>query len=322
MTLTFSYGERTGIYTGHIIDNIPDGIGKFVSKNEAGEEWTYIGEWKNGHFNGYGTSWFANGEINCSTYEEDIASGSGIFLFPDGRVYFGDVQNGQFAGNGTLLSLSGSYNGEFSDDTFNGNGTLYLLDGCIYQGIFLNGFLNGESTISFPGGEKAVGIFHADDFGLDGNGTFYSTDGQEYECTFINGTSSFITADGESVKPEIPAKISISNKQDTGEAEQLLTEEQAAKEAEQATLAQAQVPQPSAPQSSGTSSSDGSNFNTYDNEAQQETSASYVLNTNTMKIHHPSCKSVKKIAPQNYATSNSSVEELVGQGYSTCGNCF
>lgn len=115
----------------------------------------------------------------------------------------------------------------------------------------------------------------------------------------------------------------LAEEQAAKEAEQQrLAEEQAAKEAEQATLAQAQAPQPSAPQSSDTSSSDGSNFNTYDNESQQETSASYVLNTSTMKIHHPSCKSVKKIAPQNYATSNSSVEELIGQGYSTCGNCF
>lgn len=66
----------------------------------------------------------------------------------------------------------------------------------------------------------------------------------------------------------------------------------------------------------------GSNFNTYDNAEQQNTEAAYVLNTNTMKIHHPSCKSVKKIAPQNYSTSNLSVDELIGQGYSTCGNCF
>ncbi len=66
----------------------------------------------------------------------------------------------------------------------------------------------------------------------------------------------------------------------------------------------------------------GNNFNTYDNASQQQTSATYVLNTNTHKIHYPSCHSVRKIAPQNYATSDSSVEELVGRGYTTCGNCF
>lgn len=39
--------------------------------------------------------------------------------------------------------------------------------------------------------------------------------------------------------------------------------------------------------------SNSSNFNTYDNPEQQQTSAAYVLNTNTQKFHYPSCKSVK-----------------------------
>ncbi len=64
------------------------------------------------------------------------------------------------------------------------------------------------------------------------------------------------------------------------------------------------------------------NFNTYDNAEQQETTATYVLNTNTMKIHHPTCSSVATIAPHNYATSNQSVDELKGQGYEPCKRCF
>ena len=72
----------------------------------------------------------------------------------------------------------------------------------------------------------------------------------------------------------------------------------------------------------GSGGGDGSNFDLYDNAAQQNTSDTYVLNTSTMKIHHPSCKSVKKIAPQNYSTSNSSIQELQAMGYSLCGNCF
>ena len=102
-----------------------------------------------------------------------------------------------------------------------------------------------------------------------------------------------------------------------------LAEEKAAQEAEQQTTPQqAQVTQESNSQSNTAPTQNGSNFNTYDNAAQQETSASYVLNTSTHRIHYPSCKSVKRIAPQNYSTSNSSVEELISQGYKTCGNCF
>ena len=67
---------------------------------------------------------------------------------------------------------------------------------------------------------------------------------------------------------------------------------------------------------------DGSNFNTYNNEQQQQTSDTYVLNTSSHKVHYPSCASVKKIAPQNHATSSQSLDELLAQGYTTCGNCF
>ncbi len=66
----------------------------------------------------------------------------------------------------------------------------------------------------------------------------------------------------------------------------------------------------------------GYNFDTYNNTEQQQTAASYVLNNSSKKIHYPSCRSVPKIAPQNYATSNQTVNELIAQGYTTCGICF
>lgn len=72
----------------------------------------------------------------------------------------------------------------------------------------------------------------------------------------------------------------------------------------------------------GSSSGNGSNFNTYDSADQQQTEDTYFLNTSRMKIHHPSCSSVPKIAPQNYSTSSESIADLEAQGYSTCRICF
>ena len=76
-------------------------------------------------------------------------------------------------------------------------------------------------------------------------------------------------------------------------------------------------------QGTGTGSQDN-NFNTYDNADQQNTTDTYVLNINpkSMKIHYPSCRSVPKIAPQNYSTSSESLEELKARGFTTCGICF
>lgn len=73
-----------------------------------------------------------------------------------------------------------------------------------------------------------------------------------------------------------------------------------------------------------TSGSDGSgyNFDTYYIPENQQTTETWVLNTSTMRVHHPSCKDVVKIKPENYATSSLSLEELIAAGYKPCGHCF
>lgn len=63
------------------------------------------------------------------------------------------------------------------------------------------------------------------------------------------------------------------------------------------------------------------NFNAHNNTGQQDTTASYVLNTSTMKFHRPSCRDVPRIASQNYSTSNLSRSDLIASGYKACGHC-
>lgn len=66
---------------------------------------------------------------------------------------------------------------------------------------------------------------------------------------------------------------------------------------------------------------DRNNFNAHNNTGQQDTTASYVLNTSTMKFHRPSCRDVPRIASQNYSTSNLSRSDLIASGYKACGHC-
>lgn len=68
-------------------------------------------------------------------------------------------------------------------------------------------------------------------------------------------------------------------------------------------------------------SGNGNNFNTYDNESQQNTSAKYVLNTSTNVFHRPSCRDVPKISPSNYSTTNRTRDDLVSSGWRACGHC-
>ncbi len=58
-------------------------------------------------------------------------------------------------------------------------------------------------------------------------------------------------------------------------------------------------------------------------DAQEEgnTEVQYILNTNSNKIHYPNCSSVKKMSEKNKKESNLSINELISQGYDSCGNC-
>ncbi len=65
----------------------------------------------------------------------------------------------------------------------------------------------------------------------------------------------------------------------------------------------------------------GNGFDTYNIPEQQKTEDTYVLNTSTMKFHKPSCNDVKKIKPENYSTTSLSRDDVIAQGYSSCGHC-
>ena len=57
-----------------------------------------------------------------------------------------------------------------------------------------------------------------------------------------------------------------------------------------------------------------------------QTTADYVLNTNTLKIHHPDCSSVEDIKPENRQDFNGTAMDLENlienQNYSYCQRCF
>ena len=118
-------------------------------------------------------------------------------------------------------------------------------------------------------------------------------------------------------------------------AQEELAARQAAEEAERKAQEEAQraaefvVTQPavveeqsrSMPSTGGGGQGNAANFDLYDNPEQQRTSDTYVLNTSTKKIHFPTCRDVKKIAPENYATTSMPIGELEAQKYKRCGHC-
>ncbi|NLF29059.1 MAG: hypothetical protein GX592_14275 [Clostridiales bacterium] len=118
LTLDFHFGARTGRYTGEVSGGLPDGSGTFVSVNEEEVEWTYTGEWSNGHFEGYGTTVWADGWREEGLYSNDNMNG-------EGAEYWGD----------TIY-----WRGIYVDDVFVQGQVFDKLGNPYFEGAFEDGF--------------------------------------------------------------------------------------------------------------------------------------------------------------------------------------
>jgi hypothetical protein len=82
--------------------------------------------------------------------------------------------------------------------------------------------------------------------------------------------------------------------------------------------AEAPVPEEAAPKEESSQAEPAPEEPPPDQDPQAE---AYILNTNTKKFHRPSCRSAGQIKPKNYEEASASREEVLGRGYSPCGNC-
>ena len=73
---------------------------------------------------------------------------------------------------------------------------------------------------------------------------------------------------------------------------------------------------------SNSSSSSGSSNNSSSEERDDVISQTYILNTNTKKIHIIGCYSIDKMSEKNKKAYTGSVQDIISQGYSKCGNCW
>lgn len=71
----------------------------------------------------------------------------------------------------------------------------------------------------------------------------------------------------------------------------------------------------------GESQGDGSSTKESDTSVEAVTEAEYILNTNTMKFHLPSCSSVSSMSEKNKEDYTGDRETLIEEGYEPCKNC-
>lgn len=119
VTLTLSFGEVTGIYSGTIADGLPQGKGVLIVKGDVNSGWTYDGEWQKGHFEGNGKLSWDDGFRQEGTFQNDALNGQGKEYLDDNLLYEGNYADSNYDGQGTLTNYHGDV---------------------IYKGLFVKGF--------------------------------------------------------------------------------------------------------------------------------------------------------------------------------------
>lgn len=98
VTLNLAFGDRSGTYTGEVNDqNVPNGQGKFTTKNSKGATWIYEGQFKDGHFEGKGKeTWTSDGVTIEGTFSNDKLNGQGKQTNPNNpnQNYEGNFEAG------------------------------------------------------------------------------------------------------------------------------------------------------------------------------------------------------------------------------------
>ncbi len=108
----------------------------------------YVGEYKDGNFNGQGTYFFLadnqfKGDKYVGEFKDNKHNGQGTYTFASGHKYVGEYKDGKYNGQGTFTFASGhKYVGEVKDGKKNGQGITFLANGKVDQsGIWKDGVL-------------------------------------------------------------------------------------------------------------------------------------------------------------------------------------
>lgn len=170
MTLSLSFGEKTGIYNGEVNEEgLPDGNGTFTSKNSEGVEWVYTGQFVDGHFEGEGETTWENGDREAGVYHDDI-----LQLEPKeniDKMYLGpeDYKDHYFELTGQVYNVVGIYDGVLvfqmneDIDNFGHNTTAYTMEDIDLEHgdyVRIKGFVQGiEDYENVSGGTSQAVLF-------------------------------------------------------------------------------------------------------------------------------------------------------------------
>lgn len=144
MEFTTEWGK--GQYSGNFLDGEFHGSGRLEIPISFTETEIYDGNWESGIRSGRGTHWNGRGKLYIGQWRDNKRNGHGSYFF--GLAEWRENQHSEF----WLKENIENYTGNFIDD-----------------------FYSGQGTYRWPGGQKYVGTFFANE--KHGPGTYYYVTG-------------------------------------------------------------------------------------------------------------------------------------------------
>lgn len=188
------------IYVGEYKAGLRNGFGTMTYTNENS---TYTGQWKDDKMHGIGKHVMAE-FVYEGEYQLGVKHGKGKIVYGNNTVSAGWSYEGDFfienrRGRGREWHEDGAeYEGDFDYDMRFGNGTFKFADGKVYTGEWWCDIMYGNGTMTFPSGTVAEGHFHHDYLPVNGtirypNGDVYT--GETFRNLY-NGTGTMKWANG------------------------------------------------------------------------------------------------------------------------------
>ncbi|XP_076849884.1 alsin isoform X3 [Brachyhypopomus gauderio] len=189
-TLKWSDGR---VYCGTFKNGLEDGFGDYMMPNKTFNRFDrYKGHWKEGKMHGFGTYWYATGEVYEGSFQENQRHGHG--MLSSGRlaspssssVFVGHWLSDKKAGYGIFddITKGEKYMGMWLEDQRQGSGVVVTQFGLYYEGAFGNNKMMGPGLLLCDDDTAFEGEF-SEDWVLNGKGVLTIPNGDLFEGVFV-----------------------------------------------------------------------------------------------------------------------------------------
>ncbi|XP_035377796.1 alsin isoform X4 [Electrophorus electricus] len=199
------------VYCGTFKHGLEDGFGDYMMPNKTLNKFDrYKGHWKEGKMHGFGTYWYATGEVYEGSFQDHQRHGHG--MMSSGRlaspssssVFVGHWLNDKKAGYGIYddITKGEKYMGMWLEDQRQGSGVVVTQFGLYYEGAFSNNRMTGVGLLLCEDDTAFEGEF-SEDWLLNGKGVMRMPNGDSFEGIFVGEWGSELKVVGTFLKPSL-----------------------------------------------------------------------------------------------------------------------